>query len=414
MIYTTNEFKSHYQTKKYIPYRLYFNVVCVIVIFFAASIFVQKIYKPKHQFFKLPHNQFKKVVTVSRGDNLFSLLSPYKLDYTQIQKIVNAAKPHIRLQDLRVGQKVNLYGHFYKGKEILDFMQFFQTPETRVEIRQNTEYGYNAELVTIPLKKELISFNGVITSSLLEAANKAGVPYQNSIEAINALSQQIDFQRDIQKGDEFIFVVEKLIDPEDKTSTYNKTVYASLKNKKNALHMYLYKFPDGSEEFFNKNFTSARKSLIKTPVQATRISSGYGMRKHPVLGFSKMHTGIDFAAPRGTPVYAAGSGKIIRIGWNGGYGKYIKIKHNNKISTAYAHLSSYAKGVRRGQTVTQGQVIGRVGSTGRATGAHLHYEVLINNKHVNPLKVKVGSVRTLSGQDKQNLLNLQHEISKIL
>ena len=171
------------------------------------------------------------------------------------------------------------------------------------------------------------------------------------------------------------------------------------KIKKNTLEYFKFLTDDGFIDYFNRQGKNVKKSILKTPLDGARISSSFGMRKHPILGFNKMHKGVDFAAPIGTPVYAGGNGIIEMVGVNGGYGKYIRIRHNNEYKTAYAHLSSYKKGISKGVRVNQGEVIGYVGSTGRSTGPHLHYEIIYQNKQINPLKLKLPSGKILTGDE---------------
>ena len=175
--------------------------------------------------------------------------------------------------------------------------------------------------------------------------------------------------------------------------------YAKITIKNNTLEYFKFLTDDGFIDYFNRQGKNVKKSILKTPIDGARISSSFGMRKHPISGFNKMHKGVDFAAPIGTPVYAGGNGVIEMVGVNGGYGKYIRIRHNNEYKTAYAHLNSYRKGISKGVRVNQGEVIGYVGSTGRSTGPHLHYEIIYQNKKVNPLKLKLPSGKILKGDE---------------
>ena len=405
---------AYFRKPKYLAHKLYIKIIFGIVLIVSLSILGQQIYKPKHLIFRIAENVQKEVIIVSQGDNLFSLLTPYQLSYSEIKSIVNIAKPYINLEEIKKGQKINIYSSKRNERNFLDSIRVFLTFDTVVEIKRDGKGDFISKELSVPLIKDYSFFRGQVDSSLLNAAIAVSAPYKNVIDIINTYSHQIDFQRDIQKGDEFVFIIEKLTDPEDKTIQYGKTIYASLKNNNNLNKIYLYSFEDGTSEYFNDNFTSVRKPLIKTPVQATRVSSEFGIRKHPVLGFSKMHTGVDFAAPMGTPIYAAGTGTITQIGWKGGYGRYIKIQHSTKISTAYAHLLSFSKGIKKGVKVAQGQIIGKVGASGRATGPHLHYEVHINNKHVNPMNIHLAPIKTIAGKDKERFIKLKEKINSIL
>lgn len=393
-------------------YKVYLLTITAILGIAVASIMWQKAFYPKSQFFRLSNNLFKEILTISPGSSLFAILSPYKFHYHEINELIKTARPHIDLTNIKPGQQWSIYSENKNNKKILKSIQIYQTLENRLEISRSKDGNFLLKKIIVPLKKEYAFFSGVIDSTLLEAIKQNNIPYKNIIEVINAHSYDIDFQRDIHKGTKYKLIIEKLIDSETQATTYGKTIFSSLELGKKTHNIYLYKMPTGEYEYINDNYTTVKRSLLKTPVQATRISSKFGMRKHPVLGYSKMHKGIDFAAPAGTPIYAAGNGRVQVIGRKGGYGRYIRIKHNSKLSTAYAHLLSYAKGLKKGQLVKQGQIIGKVGASGRATGAHLHYEVLINDKQVNPLTIKSNPVKKLKGEEKEKFTRFKSYIAK--
>ena len=219
---------------------------------------------------------------------------------------------------------------------------------------------------------------------------------------------EIDFQRDIRKNDIFQIVYDKYVDDDGELQKNGEIIYAYMKNKGREIALYRFEDQKGITGYYQTNGKSIEKALMKTPINGARLSSTYGMRKHPILGYNKMHRGTDFAAPKGTPIMASGSGIIEMAKWNGAYGKYIRIRHNSKYKTAYAHLNGYARGIKRGVKVRQGQIIGYVGSTGRSTGPHLHYEVLVNGKRRNSQRLKLPSGRTLKGEDREKF-----EISRI-
>ncbi len=222
------------------------------------------------------------------------------------------------------------------------------------------------------------------------------------IELMRAFSYDVDFQREIQPGDKFDLVYEAFYDNEGRMAKTGNILVASLSLSGTPLSLYSFTPSSGFTDFFDEKGQAVRKALLRTPVDGARLSSGFGVRKHPILGYNKMHKGLDFAAPSGTPIYAAGDGVIERIGRNGGYGKYIRIRHHSGYKTAYAHMKGYGKGVKKGKRVKQGQIIGYVGTTGRSTGPHLHYEVLVNNKQVNPRKIKLPAGEKLKKQDLKN------------
>ncbi|MCK5546590.1 MAG: peptidoglycan DD-metalloendopeptidase family protein, partial [Rhodospirillaceae bacterium] len=229
---------------------------------------------------------------------------------------------------------------------------------------------------------------------------------------IRIFSWDVDFQRDIWKGDGFEVMYHRFYD-DDGNAIYDGTIkYAALSLQGKKIAIYLHTLKDGSTDYFNENGQSARKALMRTPINGARLSSSFGKRKHPILGYTKMHKGSDFAAPRGTPIYAAGNGTIDKSGRNGAYGNYIRIRHNSQYSTAYAHMKSIKRGMGKGKRVTQGEVIGYVGTTGRSTGPHLHYEILRGGRQVNPLRVKMPSGKKLKGDELVRFKTALAEISR--
>jgi murein DD-endopeptidase MepM/ murein hydrolase activator NlpD len=216
---------------------------------------------------------------------------------------------------------------------------------------------------------------------------------------IRVLSYDVDFQRDVQAGDSFAVMLEQYVDKKGKVVREGDLLYAGMTLSGNPISLYRYVDGNGVPDYYNTKGESVKKALLKTPVNGAKLSSGYGNRKHPILGFNKMHKGVDFAAPTGTPIMAAGAGVIEQAGPNGAYGNYVRIRHSSGYSTAYAHMSRFAQGIRAGKRIDQGQIIGFVGSTGRSTGAHLHYEVLVNNDQINPLSIKVPTGTKLAGKE---------------
>ena len=239
----------------------------------------------------------------------------------------------------------------------------------------------------------------MIDSSLFEAGASVGVPIPVMAAMIRAYSYDVDFQRDIQPGDEFQVMYERYFTDEGAAARDGDILYAALTLGGKQMELYRYKTRDGIVDYFNRQGESIRKALLRTPIDGARVSSKFGMRRHPILGFSKMHAGMDFAAPTGTPIYAAGNGVIEEIGRKNGYGNYVRIKHNQQIATAYAHLSKFGGGMRRGGRVQQGDIIGYVGTTGRSTGPHLHYEVLRGGRQINPMSIDLPTGVALEGRE---------------
>ena len=249
------------------------------------------------------------------------------------------------------------------------------------------------------LKKEVLAKN-LIKNNLYSSAVKAGIEPNIIIEFARIYGFEIDFQRDIRKDDEFKIFYERFIDEKGVVRDTGKILYASMTVNNKEINLYNFKAED-EIGYYDIGGKSIVKSLMKTPINGARLSSSFGMRKHPILGFSKMHTGTDFAAPTGTPIMASGSGTVTRARWCGGGGNCVKIRHNSTYETVYAHMKNFAKGIKEGKKVTQGQIIGYVGSTGMSTGPHLHYEVIVNKKKVNSQKLKLPSGKILKGEDRK-------------
>jgi murein DD-endopeptidase MepM/ murein hydrolase activator NlpD len=282
-----------------------------------------------------------------------------------------------------------------------------------VTVTRGLDGGFIAEAVERPLSVEVALAGSSIESSLFEAGEADELPPAVLSEVIKALSYDVDFQRDIQPGDLYEVMYERFEDENGILARTGDVMFASMTLSGKTIAIYRYTDSEGFTDFYDAEGHSLRKALLKTPIDGARISSGFGMRKHPILGYSKMHKGIDFAAPNGTPIYAAGNGTIVKIGRNGSYGNYIQIKHANGYATAYAHLSKFAKGLKNGSKVKQGDVIAYVGATGRATGPHLHYEVLVAGKQVNPKDIKLPTGTTLAGNELKLFQSRRDEIDRL-
>ena len=256
------------------------------------------------------------------------------------------------------------------------------------------------KIIITNLNKKIIFKEGKITQSLYKTAIDLNVQPNVIIEFARIYGFQVDFQRDIRKNDNFQIMYEVFEDADGQVFETGNIIFADLKlsGKNNALYYFEKK---GSEGHYDENGKSVEKALMKTPINGARLSSAFGMRKHPIDGFNKMHRGTDFAAPMGTPIMASGSGLITRARWCGGGGNCIKIKHNSTYETIYAHMKNFARGIKEGIRVKQGQIIGYVGSTGKSTGPHLHYEVVVNGKKVNSQKLKLPSGKTLKGKERK-------------
>ena len=284
----------------------------------------------------------------------------------------------------------------------------------QVAVARDVDGNFSAREIQADLNHDLHTLRGSIDSSLFDAAVSQGVPVPVLITMIKAFSWDVDFQRDIQPGDSFEVMYERVRNTAGEAVHEGQMVYASLTLQGKRKPIYLYTTEDGSQDYFDEEGKAARKALLRTPIDGAQLTSVFGARKHPILGYTRMHRGIDFAAPSGTPIYAAGDGVIDFAGPNSGYGRYIRVRHNNEYSTAYGHMSAFAPGMIQGKRVRQGDVIGYVGATGLATGPHLHYEILQQGEQVNPLGVKVQGGRALAGLDLKRFLTQRTEVNRTL
>ena len=270
--------------------------------------------------------------------------------------------------------------------------------DIRVDRDDDTQY-FVANAIDRQLFREIVGGGGVIQSSLFTAGQHADVPTPVMIELIRAFSYDVDFQREVRKADDFELLYESHYDEDGNLAKTGAVIYAGLTLSGRRHEIYRFTPKSGNTDYFHPDGVSVRRALLRTPVDGARVSSGYGMRMHPILGYSRMHRGVDFAAPKGTPIYAAGDGIVEVAGRKGAYGNYIRLRHFADYRTAYAHLSRYARGIKPGTRVKQGQVIGYVGSTGRSTGPHLHYEVLRGSEQLNPANLKLPDGERLKGED---------------
>ncbi|MBI3444580.1 MAG: peptidoglycan DD-metalloendopeptidase family protein [Magnetospirillum sp.] len=342
------------------------------------------------------------IVQVGSGETLMSLLGRAGINSMDAAQAVEALIKVFDPRDLKAGQKVTVTfdpdpAGFGQGE--FSQMSLAADPIREVQARRNKTGGFTGREEKRQVTRQVAHYSGTIKSSLFESASSAGVPAQVIINMIKVLSYDVDFQRDIQSGDTFEVMFEGWYDTKGKLVKAGELLFTGL--DLSGAEITLYRFEDGSgqNDFFNGKGESAKKALLKTPVDGAKITSGFGLRHHPILGYSKMHKGIDFGVPPGTPIQAAGDGSVEMAGANGAYGNYVRIRHGNGFATAYAHMQRIAQGVHTGRRVTQGQIIGFVGSTGRSTGPHLHYEVLQGNNQVNPLSIKVPTGIKLAGRD---------------
>lgn len=340
---------------------------------------------------------------VLRGDTLSSVLMRAKIDAGQAHDVIDALKEVFNPRDLRPDHEIYITYMPVKGGEVeRDLLSLYIRPsiesEVTVERLENGRYKARRDVKELIHSTQIVK--GEIKDSLFLDGAKQGVPAKILHEMIKLFAHVVDFQRDFHPGDAYGLIYTTAKDSDGLREKPGELSFAYLKLAGKEMRFYFFKpRKGGSPGFYDLQGSSLRKGLLRTPVDGARLSSGFGTRKHPVLGYSKMHKGVDFAAPKGTPVMAAGDGVVEKIGPFSSYGNYIRLRHNSEISTAYAHLSRFAAGLRPGKSVRQGQVIGYIGMTGRTTGPHLHYELIRFGKQVDPKHVKTMPSGKLAGAD---------------
>lgn len=345
--------------------------------------------KPEAPAKVIPAN-YTREMTIKSGDTLSDLISSAAIDAERAGDAIAALKEHLNPKELKAGQNVTMHYSWAAGAgERLTAMEFEPTPLTQVVLRQAANGAFKVDKVQKPLKEQVRAARATIRTSLYGDLRAAGVPESIIAQFIKTYSYNVDFQRDIWAGDKVELLYDVSHTEDDAFVKGGNLIYAALtmRGKPSVIFRFAY---NGTVEYFDDKGNPIRKALMRTPIDGARMSSGFGMRHHPVLGYNKMHKGVDFAAPTGTPIFAAGDGKVEVAGWSGGYGKLVVIRHNSTYQTAYGHMS--VLNVKPGQRVKQGQVIGRVGTTGRSTGPHLHFEVRAGGNQINPVKVASMSI----------------------
>ena len=344
--------------------------------------------------------KYKKIKhKIKSGETFDKILESYSIEKSEIIKIKNSLKDKVNLNKLNTKQIIQ-FNLDKTNNKISEFV--YQTSNTqKIFLKRNIENDkFNEEILSIKLDKEIVYSENIILQSLYKAATDQNIPANTIIEFARIYGFQVDFQRDIRKQDKFQIMYEIFLNEKNEIVETGEILFANLKlsGQDNSLY---YFDNDGSEGHYDKNGKSVKKALMKTPINGARLSSPFGMRKHPIDGFNKMHRGTDFAAPMGTPIMASGDGVVKKAGWCGGGGNCVKIRHNSTYQTIYAHMSKFARGIKTGVRVKQGQTIGYVGSTGKSTGPHLHYEVIVNGKKVNSQKLTLPSGKILKGKERK-------------
>ena len=354
---------------------------------------------------KSPYKIFNYVV--KNNDNIQEILTKFNIKKEQKFKVIEALKKE-KLISINAGKKIRIIvknDNKSKKNDIINLIYPISNTLSLEVKRSENKIEIKRNILKLKLKEVVVS--NKIEKNLYSSATSEGIEPNIIIEFARIYGFEVDFQRDIRKGDEFEIFYEKFLDHNNVVRDTGRIIYASMKVNGRSINLYNFEDKDG-EGYYDLNGKSIVKSLMKTPINGARLSSSFGMRKHPILGFNKMHRGTDFAAPTGTPIMASGSGTVTRARWCGGGGNCVKIRHNSTYETIYAHMSKFARGIKEGKKVKQGQIIGYVGSTGLSTGPHLHYEVLINGKKVNSQKLKLPSGKILKGDSRK-----EFEISRI-
>ena len=336
---------------------------------------------------------------ISSGETFDKILKFYSIEQSEIKEIKNNLLTKVNLNKLNTRQSIKFT--IDQTNNRVEKFTFQVSSTEKISLKRNLNNNkFDKEIVIVKLDKKIIFKENAILQSLYKAATDQNIPANTIIEFARIYGFQVDFQRDIRKQDRFQIMYEVFLDENKKIIETGEILFANLilSNQNNSLYFFE---KEESRGHYDRNGKSIKKALMKTPINGARLSSSYGMRKHPIDGFNKMHRGTDFAARKGTPIMASGDGVIKKAGWCGGGGNCVKIKHNSTYQTVYAHMSKFARGIKSGVRVKQGQTIGYVGSTGKSTGPHLHYEVIVNGKKINSQKLKLPSGKILKGNERK-------------
>ena len=355
---------------------------------------------------------------LGKGDSLAALLTRNGVNAIEADAALDSLSDEFDSRALRPGQKVRVFRAWEPDARIdadtgtFAGFDFIPEPRQRVIVRRLGETTFQTSRQDRPLKERYFVADTLITSSVYEAARGSGVAPNLVVDLIRLFSFSVDFQRDIREGDQLEVLYTRRFDQDNQLAEEGEIVFAALTNRGERHAYWLHSHVDGDTRYYDEQGQSVQRLLMRTPVDGARLSSRFGMRRHPILGYTRLHRGLDFAAPTGTPIYAAGDGVVTKIGTYGDSGRYVKLRHTNGYETAYAHMNGFAKGLTKGQTVKQGQVIGYVGRTGLATGPHLHYEVLHRNTPVNPRGLDLPPGRQLDDQQLAALQDTRAQAAK--
>ena len=345
---------------------------------------------------------------VKEGDTYESIINNLNIQKKEKKLFLNSVTNNKNINILKLNQKIFFKIDKKNNTKIVNFTIEIDKKKNIFFEKIDNDETFVSKIIEKNLTKTIAFQEGVIKSSLYNAALKLGIKPNTIVEFARLYGFQIDFQRDIWKNDSFQIIYEEFKNEDGSVVEVGNIIYANLNTQNTDLQLYKFEYEKNKIDYFDESGKSIRKTLMKTPINGARLSSSFGKRKHPILGFTKMHTGTDFAAPKGTPIMASGHGIVVKSSWCGGGGNCVKIKHNSTYQTVYAHLSKFGRGIKKGVRVKQGQIIGYVGSTGLSTGPHLHYEVIENGRKINSQKLKLPSGKILKGN-----LRKKFEVNKI-
>ena len=340
-----------------------------------------------------PYREYSYIV--ENNDTIEKVLKKYNIENSEINKIASELVEK-KLSNIYAGTEIKIITKKEKSTNKIISLFYPINAITSVEIKKNQD-KFIIDKTVLKLKKKEKVLSNVIKNNLYSSAVEAGIEPNIIVEFANIFGFEVDFQRDIRAGDKFEVYYEQYVDDDNVVRNTGRIIYASMFVNNKELSLYNFKY-DNKEGYYDVDGKSVIKTLMKTPINGARLSSSFGMRKHPILGYNKLHQGTDFAAATGTPIMASGSGIIVRAQKYKGYGNYVSIRHNSTYLTAYGHMSKFGRGIRKGVRVNQGRIIGYVGSTGMSTGPHLHYEVLKNGKRINSQRLKLPSGKILSNK----------------
>ena len=389
LIIITITFTSYYNYNKKKIFNNYSNLLDNV--YFKKS-FNQILDNLEPRFKKIEHE-------INVGETFDKILEEYLVEKSEIEQIKKELGKKINLNKLNINQKIS-FTIDQTSSVIKEFVFQVSNTEKIYLTREKETDKFDQKILVTKLNKNIVYDESIILESLYKSASNQKIPAGIIVEFARIYGFQVDFQRDVRKRDSFQIMYEVFLDDKKNVIETGNILYANLKlsGEDNSLYYFDSK---NSEGHYDKSGKSVQKALMKTPINGARLSSSFGMRKHPIDGFNKMHRGTDFAAPMGTPIMASGNGVIKKAGWCGGGGNCVVIKHNSSYQTVYAHMSKFAKGIRKGTRVKQGQTIGYVGSTGKSTGPHLHYEVILNGKRINSQTLKLPSGKILKGNERK-------------